>query len=97
MAGTGGGFAGTAQPDKKVDVPFLASAKALYDQRNANVTKDDPGGILPATGNSTDVCDIVPVSDLPDCLTAFSLFSKEARTCGEWSIWTGESIRRPIS
>jgi len=44
MAGTGGGFAGTAQPEKKVDVPFLPWAKAAYDQRNATVTKDDPEG-----------------------------------------------------
>jgi len=44
MAGSGGGFAGTAQPDKKIDVPFLPAAKAVYDERNANVTKDDPEG-----------------------------------------------------
>src|SRR5665213_2568774 len=31
MAGTGGGFAGTAQPDKKIDVPFLPWAKTIYD------------------------------------------------------------------
>src|SRR5215831_3976932 len=30
MAGSGGGFAGTAKPDKIVDVPFLPAAKALY-------------------------------------------------------------------
>src|ERR1700676_5234638 len=44
MAGTGGGFAGTAQPEKKIDVPFLQWAKAAYDQRNASITKDDPEG-----------------------------------------------------
>ena len=44
MAGSGGGFAGTAQPEKKIDVPFLPWAKAAYDQRNASVTKDDPEG-----------------------------------------------------
>src|SRR6516165_1631692 len=44
MAGTHGGFAGTAQPDKVIDVPFLPWAKAAYEQRNANLTKDDPEG-----------------------------------------------------
>jgi hypothetical protein len=44
MAGTGRGFAGTAQPEKKIDVPFLAWAKNLFEERNANVTKDDPEG-----------------------------------------------------
>jgi hypothetical protein len=44
MAGTGGGFAGTAKPDKKIDVPFLPWAKAAFEQRNATVTKDDPEG-----------------------------------------------------
>jgi hypothetical protein len=44
MAGTHGGFAGTAQPDKKIDVPFLPWAKAAFDQRNATFTKDDPEG-----------------------------------------------------
>ena len=50
MAGTGGGFAGTAQPEKKIDVPFLPWAKAAYDQRNANVTKDDPEGFCLPSG-----------------------------------------------
>src|ERR1700722_7751434 len=50
MAGTGGGFAGTAQPEKKIDVPFLSWAKAAYDQRNANVTKDDPEGFCLPSG-----------------------------------------------
>lgn len=45
MAGTGGGFAGTAKPEHKVDVPFLPWAKTLYDRRNASVTKDDPEGL----------------------------------------------------
>src|ERR1700738_3159538 len=44
MAGSGGGFAGSAQPEKKTVVPFLPSAKAAFDQRNTNVTKDDPEG-----------------------------------------------------
>jgi len=44
MAGTGGGNAGTAKPEKKVDVPFLPWARATYEQRNANLTKDDPQG-----------------------------------------------------
>src|SRR5215471_21612243 len=44
MAGTRGGFAGSAQPDKRIDVPFLPWAKAAFDQRNANFTKDDPEG-----------------------------------------------------
>jgi hypothetical protein len=44
MAGTGGGFAGTAQPDQKIDVPFLPWAKAAFQQRNATLTKDDPEG-----------------------------------------------------
>jgi len=44
MAGTGGGFAGRALPEKKVDVPFQPWAKKLYDERNANFTKDDPEG-----------------------------------------------------
>src|SRR5216684_1332063 len=42
MAGTGGGNAGTAKPEKKADVAFLPWAKAAYELRNANVTKDDP-------------------------------------------------------
>src|ERR1035438_9860722 len=33
MAGTGGGFAGTAKPEHIVDVPFLPWAKAAYDAR----------------------------------------------------------------
>src|ERR1700739_170161 len=44
MAGTHGGFAGTAQPEHRVDVPFLPWAKTVYEQRNANFTKDDPEG-----------------------------------------------------
>ncbi len=44
MAGTRAGFAGGAPPENIVDVPFLPSAKALFDERNANVTKDDPEG-----------------------------------------------------
>src|SRR5579862_3115188 len=44
MAGTGGGFAGTAKPEKQIEVPFLPWAKTLYDQRNANITKEDPEG-----------------------------------------------------
>ena len=42
MAGTGGGFSGSAKPEKKVDVAFLPWAKATFEARNANVTKDDP-------------------------------------------------------
>src|SRR5690348_10780691 len=34
MAGTGGGFAGSAQPDHKIDVPFLPWAKDLFVSRN---------------------------------------------------------------
>src|SRR5579883_2734079 len=44
MAGTGGGFAGTAQPERKIDVPFLPWTKAALVERNANFTKDDPEG-----------------------------------------------------
>jgi len=44
MAGTGGGFAGSAKPEKKTEVPFLPWAKTEYDRRNANLTKDDPEG-----------------------------------------------------
>ena len=44
MAGTGGGFAGSAQPDHKIDVPFLPWAKDVFASRNANFTKDDPEG-----------------------------------------------------
>jgi len=44
MAGTGGGNAGSAKPEKRIDVPFLPWAKAIYEQRNANLTKDDPEG-----------------------------------------------------
>ncbi len=44
MAGTHGGFAGTAQPDKKIEVPFLAWAETAYEERNAIFTKDDPEG-----------------------------------------------------
>src|SRR5579864_2738772 len=44
MAGGKGGFAGSAQPEKKAEVAFLPWAKAAYDQRNANITKDDPEG-----------------------------------------------------
>ena len=44
MAGTGGGFAGSAQPDHKIEVPFLPWAKDLFVTRNANYTKDDPEG-----------------------------------------------------
>ena len=50
MAGTGGGFAGSAQPEKKIDVPFLPWAKAEYERRNANITKDDPEGFCLPTG-----------------------------------------------
>ena len=32
MSGHGGGFAGTAQPEHKIDVPFLPWAKAFYDR-----------------------------------------------------------------
>ena len=42
MAGTRGGFAGSAQPEEKIDVPLLPWAKASYAERNANLTKDDP-------------------------------------------------------
>jgi hypothetical protein len=42
MAGTGGGQAGTAKPEKKIDVPFLPWAKKQYDEVNDNLTKDDP-------------------------------------------------------
>src|SRR5579864_8855849 len=41
MAGGRGGFAGTAQPERQAQVAFLPWAKAAFDQRNANVTKDD--------------------------------------------------------
>jgi hypothetical protein len=44
MAGTGGGFAGTAQPDKVQDVAFLPCARDAYARHNAIVTKDDPEG-----------------------------------------------------
>jgi len=44
MAGTHGGFAGTAQPQKQIDVLFLPWAKKVYEERNANITKDDPEG-----------------------------------------------------
>jgi hypothetical protein len=44
MAGHGGGFAGKYPPEKKVDVKFLPWAKAEYDRRNDNITKDDPEG-----------------------------------------------------
>ena len=44
MAGTHGGFAGTAQPDKVQDVPFLPWSKAAYDLHNSIATKDDPEG-----------------------------------------------------
>lgn len=44
MAGTGGGFAGTAQPDKQQDVPFLQWTKAAYALHNSLITKDDPEG-----------------------------------------------------
>lgn len=44
MAGSGGGFAGSAQPDRKVDVSFLPWAKDAFASRNANFTKDDPEG-----------------------------------------------------
>jgi hypothetical protein len=51
MAGTGGGSAGSAKPEKVVDVPFLPWAKTAYDQRNANLAKDDPEGFcLPPGG-----------------------------------------------
>ena len=42
MAGTGGGYAGTAKPEKIVDVPFQPWAKIVYAERNNNETKDDP-------------------------------------------------------
>ncbi len=44
MAGTHGGFAGTAQPEKVQEVPFLAWTKAAYAQHNSIATKDDPEG-----------------------------------------------------
>src|SRR5690348_13922126 len=44
MAGSGGGFAGTAQPDHKVEVPFLPWTKTFFESNNANFTKDDPEG-----------------------------------------------------
>jgi hypothetical protein len=44
MAGTKGGFAGTAQPDKVIDVPFLPWTKDAYATANATLTKDDPEG-----------------------------------------------------
>jgi hypothetical protein len=44
MAGTHGGFAGTAQPDKVQDVPFLPWTRAAYDLHNSIATKDDPEG-----------------------------------------------------
>src|ERR1051325_3248672 len=50
MAGTGGGFAGTAKPENKIDVPFLPWAKTEYDRRNATVTKDDPEGFFLPSG-----------------------------------------------
>ena len=44
MAGNGGGFAGTAQPEHKIDVPFLPWTKTFYETANASNTKDDPEG-----------------------------------------------------
>jgi hypothetical protein len=44
MSGNGGGFAGTAQPEHKITVPFLPWTKAFYDRVNATFTKDDPEG-----------------------------------------------------
>ncbi len=44
ISGTGGGFAGTAQPERKIEVPFLPWTKAFYERVNANFTKDDPEG-----------------------------------------------------
>ena len=44
MSGNGGGFAGTAQPERKTEVPFLPWTKAFYERVNANFTKDDPEG-----------------------------------------------------
>src|SRR5215468_8931159 len=40
MAGTGGGFAGTAKPEKVQDVPFLPWTKEAYARHNAVITKD---------------------------------------------------------
>lgn len=45
MSGHHGGFAGTAQPEKVQDVPFLAWTKAAYDKHNSIATKDDPEGL----------------------------------------------------
>src|SRR5262249_44477288 len=42
MSGHHAGFAGTAQPEKVIDVPFLPWAKAAFDKANATNTKDDP-------------------------------------------------------
>ena len=39
MAGTHGGFAGTAQPEKRIDVPFLPWTKTVFEERNANFTE----------------------------------------------------------
>ena len=44
MAGTRGGSAGSAQPEREIEVPFLPWAKAVYAERNANLAKDDPEG-----------------------------------------------------
>src|ERR1700761_7441156 len=38
ISGHHGGFAGTAQPDKVQDIPFLPWTKAAYEKHNSNVT-----------------------------------------------------------
>jgi hypothetical protein len=42
ISGNRGGFAGTAQPERRIEVPFLPWARAFYDKVNADFTKDDP-------------------------------------------------------
>jgi len=44
ISGTGRGGADRMQVDKIVDVPFTPWAKKLYDERMANLAKDDPEG-----------------------------------------------------
>jgi hypothetical protein len=68
MAGTGGGFAGRAQPEHKIDVPFQSWAKKLYDERNARMTKDDPEGMCLPPGIPRMIATAFPfqIYQLPD-------------------------------
>jgi hypothetical protein len=92
MAGTRGGFAGAAQPEKKVDVPFLAWAKTAYDQRNATVTKDDPEGFCLPSG----IPRMYATSFFSDLSTTqpYSVCVRGRRICGAWSTRTGGSKTR---